>query len=361
MIRTKGEAGTGNIVEAVRHMRAVMSGIRRLTTLGRRGADDRGQEPRRAVRARALGRRRPASCRCRTSPRAASPRPADAALMMQLGAEAVFVGSGIFKSADPALRAQGHRAGHDPLPGPRRPRRGLRGSRATPCPASRRPSSRSRSCSRPAAGRRGMDRRRPHAARRPPRAGGRRGGRSPARTPSARRRAAVDGGRPCGSTRRRRAAPCSSSTRGPARPGKSAGAGVGRHPGARGCTPQSCGFRDLHREFTRWGFASSASARQDDRLPAEFVERNHVPFEMLSDADLAADPRAAPAHFRVPGAERGGGDHPDQAHGLVRRAGRIERIWYPVFPADRNAETVLGGSASGRGSAGGRRRGEASA
>ena len=74
MIRTKGEAGSGNIVEAVRHMRTIVSGDAAADHARRRGADDRGQEPRRALRARARGSRRPASCRCRTSPPAASPR-----------------------------------------------------------------------------------------------------------------------------------------------------------------------------------------------------------------------------------------------------------------------------------------------
>ena len=63
MIRSKGEAGTGNVVEAVRHMRAIIGGIRRLGALGSRGADDGGEEPRGALRAGAVGRReRPAAC-----------------------------------------------------------------------------------------------------------------------------------------------------------------------------------------------------------------------------------------------------------------------------------------------------------
>ncbi|HEY6420486.1 MAG TPA: pyridoxal 5'-phosphate synthase lyase subunit PdxS [Candidatus Binataceae bacterium] len=104
MIRTKGEAGSGNIVEAVRHMRAVTSAIRRLTTL-------RGEElmaaakelgaPYELVRWVAENGQLPV-------PNFAAggiATPADAALMMQLGAESVFVGSGIFKSEDPAERA----------------------------------------------------------------------------------------------------------------------------------------------------------------------------------------------------------------------------------------------------------------
>ena len=105
MMRTKGEAGTGNIVEAVRHMRTVMTGIRRLTMLGPEElmteAKDLGA-PYDVVRLVAAEGNLPV-------PNFAAggiATPADAALMMQLGAEAVFVGSGIFKSSDPPLMAK---------------------------------------------------------------------------------------------------------------------------------------------------------------------------------------------------------------------------------------------------------------
>ena len=100
MIRSKGEAGTGNVVEAVRHMRADHGEIRRLTTLGPMEL---------LTAAKALqapsswcGRRRGRAAAGRAVLRGGIATPADAALMMQLGAEAVFVGSGIFKSSDPA-------------------------------------------------------------------------------------------------------------------------------------------------------------------------------------------------------------------------------------------------------------------
>jgi pyridoxal 5'-phosphate synthase pdxS subunit len=105
MIRTKGEAGTGNIVEAVRHMRAVQDGIRRLQAL---------PEEELVAEAKALG--APLELVIEVHKTGKLPvvnfaaggvaTPADAALMMQLGAEGVFVGSGIFKSSDPATRAQ---------------------------------------------------------------------------------------------------------------------------------------------------------------------------------------------------------------------------------------------------------------
>jgi pyridoxal 5'-phosphate synthase pdxS subunit len=105
MIRTKGEAGTGNIVEAVRHMRAVMDGIRKLHSL---------PEDELMAEAKALG--APFELVKEVHDTGRLPvvnfaaggvaTPADAALMMHLGAEGVFVGSGIFKSEDPDTRAR---------------------------------------------------------------------------------------------------------------------------------------------------------------------------------------------------------------------------------------------------------------
>src|ERR671914_900095 len=104
MIRSKGEAGTGNVVEATRHMRAIRAGIKRLGTL---------DETELFVAAKEL--RAPHDLVAEVARLGKLPvvlftaggiaTPADAAMMMQLGAEGVFVGSGIFKSGDPALRA----------------------------------------------------------------------------------------------------------------------------------------------------------------------------------------------------------------------------------------------------------------
>jgi pyridoxal 5'-phosphate synthase pdxS subunit len=105
MIRTKGEAGSGNIVEAVRHMRALTSGIRRLTTLGPEELMTEAKNlgaPYELVRWVAKAGHLPVP----NFSAGGIATPADAALMMQLGAEAVFVGSGIFKSEDPAKRAK---------------------------------------------------------------------------------------------------------------------------------------------------------------------------------------------------------------------------------------------------------------
>jgi len=105
MIRTKGEAGSGNIVEAVRHMRALVSGMRRLTTLSPEELMTEAKTlgaPYELVRWVAKAGKLPVP----NFSAGGIATPADAALMMQLGAEAVFVGSGIFKSSDPAKRAK---------------------------------------------------------------------------------------------------------------------------------------------------------------------------------------------------------------------------------------------------------------
>ncbi|HJQ25862.1 MAG TPA: pyridoxal 5'-phosphate synthase lyase subunit PdxS [Blastocatellia bacterium] len=105
MIRTKGEAGSGNIVEAVRHLRAINAQIKRLTVLGEDELMTEAKQlgaPYEIVRLVAREGRLPV-------PNFAAggvATPADAALCMQLGAETVFVGSGIFKSSDPAVRAR---------------------------------------------------------------------------------------------------------------------------------------------------------------------------------------------------------------------------------------------------------------
>ncbi len=105
MIRTKGEAGTGNIVEAVRHMRTVQDSIRKLATM---------PEDELVAESKALGAPLELVIEIHKSGKlpvvnfaaGGVATPADAALMMQLGAEGIFVGSGIFKSSDPARRAK---------------------------------------------------------------------------------------------------------------------------------------------------------------------------------------------------------------------------------------------------------------
>ncbi|HEY1635595.1 MAG TPA: pyridoxal 5'-phosphate synthase lyase subunit PdxS [Acidimicrobiales bacterium] len=105
LIRSKGEAGTGNVVEAVRHLRSILGDIRRITQADPAelyGWAKQLQAPVTLVQEIAESGRLPVPLFCAGG----LATPADAALVMQLGAEAVFVGSGIFKSADPARRAR---------------------------------------------------------------------------------------------------------------------------------------------------------------------------------------------------------------------------------------------------------------
>ena len=105
MMRTKGEAGTGDVVEAVRHMRHVMADVRKLQTMS---ADERPTFAKDISAPLALVEEVAELGRLPVVNFAAGgvATPADAALMMRLGADGVFVGSGIFKSGDPALRAR---------------------------------------------------------------------------------------------------------------------------------------------------------------------------------------------------------------------------------------------------------------
>jgi pyridoxal 5'-phosphate synthase pdxS subunit len=105
MIRSKGEAGTGNIVEAVRHLRGIVGGIRQLGTLGREQLAAQAKElgaPLEIIEEVAATGWLPVPLFCAGG----IATPADAALVMQLGAEGNFVGSGIFKSEDPERRAR---------------------------------------------------------------------------------------------------------------------------------------------------------------------------------------------------------------------------------------------------------------
>jgi peroxiredoxin len=123
--------------------------------------------------------------------------------------------------------------------------------------------------------------------------------------------------------------------------GKSAGPTWDLIPGARGCTPQSCGFRDLHGGFRALGVRVAGVSTQTTAYQREFVERNHVPFDLLSDAELRLTHalKLPTFEFPVPGIG---------ASTLIKRmawyleAGRIAHVWYPVFPPDKNAEIVLG-------------------
>ena len=122
--------------------------------------------------------------------------------------------------------------------------------------------------------------------------------------------------------------------------GTSAGRDWDLIPGARGCTPQSCGFRDLHAEFQGLGVPVAGVSTQTTAYQREFVERNHVPFDLLSDDRLELTRALKLPTFEFPVPDIG-------PPTLIKRmawyleAGKIAHVWYPVFPPDKNAEVVL--------------------
>jgi peroxiredoxin len=106
-------------------------------------------------------------------------------------------------------------------------------------------------------------------------------------------------------------------------------------PGARGCTPEACGFRDHTGELAELGAAVAGVSTQDTDYQAEVARRLSLVFPLLSDARL----RLATA-LRLPTFEVAGQTLLRRLT-LIVRDGRVEHVWYPVFPPDRHAEQVL--------------------
>jgi peroxiredoxin len=107
-------------------------------------------------------------------------------------------------------------------------------------------------------------------------------------------------------------------------------------PGARGCTPQSCGFRDHAAELAELGAPNVAGlSSQTLERQVEFAERNHMPFPVIADPELRLRDLLGLPTFEVAG------------HTLYRRlalvavGGWIAKVFYPVFPPDRNAQDVV--------------------
>jgi peroxiredoxin len=116
-------------------------------------------------------------------------------------------------------------------------------------------------------------------------------------------------------------------------------------PGARGCTPQSCAFRDHHEELKRAGAAQVFGvSTQDTAYQREAVERLHLPFELLSDQKLQLAHALRLPTFEVDGMAL------IKRLTLIARGGVIAKVFYPVFPPDRNAGDVLAWLVAHRGS-----------
>jgi peroxiredoxin len=106
-------------------------------------------------------------------------------------------------------------------------------------------------------------------------------------------------------------------------------------PGARGCTPQACNFRDQHQEFAKFGAEVFGLSTQSTDYQREMAERLHLPFEVLSDAAFQLCDALRLPTFVVAGTRL------LKRLTLVVRKGRIEYVFYPVFPTNESADQVL--------------------
>ena len=106
-------------------------------------------------------------------------------------------------------------------------------------------------------------------------------------------------------------------------------------PGARGCTPQSCAFRDHHAELAALGADVFGLSTQTTEYQKEMANRLHLPFEVLSDAGLKFARALKLPTFEVDGMTL------INRTTLILRDGRIEKVFYPVFPPDKSADEVI--------------------
>jgi peroxiredoxin len=119
------------------------------------------------------------------------------------------------------------------------------------------------------------------------------------------------------------------------RPGEPSLPGWDAVPGARGCTPQSCGFRDHVGELAAHGLTVAGVSAQTLADQLEFAERNHMPFPVIADPQLRLRDALALPTFEIAGHTL------YKRLALVARDRRIVKVFYPVFPPDRNAQDVL--------------------
>jgi len=119
------------------------------------------------------------------------------------------------------------------------------------------------------------------------------------------------------------------------RPGVDPPQGWNEIPGARGCTPQACTFRDHYRELQRLGAQVFGLSTQDSDYQREAVARLHLPFELLSDVALEFAQRLRLPTFEIEGMRL------IKRLTLIANDGQIEKVFYPVFPPDKNAEEVI--------------------
>ena len=118
-------------------------------------------------------------------------------------------------------------------------------------------------------------------------------------------------------------------------PGEPSPPGWDDIPGARGCTPQSCAYRDALAEFERLDAKVAGISAQTPDEQREFAEREHIPFPLLSDADLRLRGVLRLPAFEVDGMTL------YRRLTLIAETGRIVKSFYPVFPPDRDATQAL--------------------
>jgi peroxiredoxin len=106
-------------------------------------------------------------------------------------------------------------------------------------------------------------------------------------------------------------------------------------PGARGCTPQSCSFRDHYKELAALGAGVFGLSTQDTEYQREARDRLHLPFQLLSDSSLQVKHTLRLPTFTTAGMEL------YKRLTLIAQDGEIRKVFYPVFPPDRNADDVL--------------------
>ena len=118
-------------------------------------------------------------------------------------------------------------------------------------------------------------------------------------------------------------------------PGKTLPAGWDDIPGARGCTPETCGFRDHHKDLAKLHAEVFGVSTQSTEYQQEMVKRLEVPFEVLSDEHFALTHALRLPTFTVEGMTL------MKRLTLIVRNGHIEHVFYPVFPPDKHADEVI--------------------
>ena len=106
-------------------------------------------------------------------------------------------------------------------------------------------------------------------------------------------------------------------------------------PGARGCTPQSCSFRDHHKELKLLNAEVFGVSVQDTEYQLEAKNRLHLPFDLLSDSSYALSNALRLPTFYIEGFKL------IKRTTIIAKSGIIEKVFYPVFPPDKNADQVI--------------------